>query len=149
MSLTPMSNYLFDINTQRDLLVEKLYKGTAISHSEYIAFQNREDGKVLPLSEYVNKVDDINKFIRATLNTLHIPQDIELIPENSYKDCLGLETIVLENTLKNIGANAFDNCPNIKDVWYNGSEDEKLNLNIHTSNTHLIDAKWHYGTITA
>ena len=53
-----------------------------------------------------------------------IPEGIELIGKNAYKNCRNLRSLTLSKTLSVIGAAAFAECDKLNSIFYSGSVDE-------------------------
>lgn len=68
--------------------------------------------------------------------TYHIPENLKKITitsalsieKDSFKDCDNIETIILPNTLNSIHYLAFDNCTNLVDIYFSGTNIEWCNL---------------------
>lgn len=73
----------------------------------------------------------------TTFTLVTIPEKIEGYPvvaiaDGAFKDCLFLETIVLGNEIKTVGARAFENCPKLKTVVF-GTSTETIKENAFNS----------------
>ena len=55
-----------------------------------------------------------------------------------------LTTVTFRNANTAVGAYAFDGCPQLSDVYYNGSETDRHNMQVKDNNTDLANAQWHY-----
>lgn len=54
------------------------------------------------------------------IQTVIITNDVDEIPDEAFKDCTALKSIVFNDNLKKIGKNAFENCPELVNVRLNG-----------------------------
>lgn len=57
-------------------------------------------------------------------STFEIPEGVKIIEARAFGQCNNLTTIVLPSTLSAIGEFAFDPCPNLVDIDYNGTKNE-------------------------
>ncbi len=64
----------------------------------------------------VKKVLDRSSQLTKTLRTLYIPYSVEEIEEDSFFNCLKLETVIFNEGLKKIGKNSFVGCTSLKKI---------------------------------
>ena len=70
------------------------------------------------------------KFIgQEDSKTVFINNNIKCIKENVFENCKMIENIIISNSLKEIKENAFIGCDNLKNIYYNGTFDEWRKLN--------------------
>lgn len=55
--------------------------------------------------------------------SINIPSTITSIPEDLFRDCTNLETIILPENFTQIGSNAFSGCTNLKKIVFGGNEE--------------------------
>ena len=65
------------------------------------------------------------------------------VEEEAFAKCMGLTSITLGNELTSIGKNAFQDCPNITDVYYDGTIAEWNNIQVEKGNDYLKSATIH------
>ncbi len=82
----------------------------------------------------------------VSLASIAIPNSVTSIGANAFDTCENLTSVVLPSSVTSIGNRAFHPCPRLTDVWYIGSEAQKGQISIGTSNTPLNSATWHYNT---
>ena len=82
----------------------------------------------------------------SSLEKIEIPDSVTDIEIRAFDGCTNLKKLILPKTLKIVGAGAFNNCTNLEDVYYAGTESDRVNLNIAQGNDLLINATWHYET---
>ena len=61
-----------------------------------------------------------------------------------FNDCSNLESVLLFKDVTEIQYAAFNNCKNLKDVYYTGSEDDWNAMQIGDYNDALLNATIHY-----
>ena len=83
--------------------------------------------------EFINYISGVDA------ETFELPKDIESIaPYACYGR--GYKTVIIPNTVKTIGDNAFGNCAALTDVYFVGSEDEWNTIAIGAGNDSLTNA---------
>lgn len=65
-----------------------------------------------------------NSFAGLSISQLEINEGVETIGANAFQNCLDLTSVTLPSSLTLIGDKAFDECWNIKNVYYNGTVEE-------------------------
>lgn len=83
-------------------------------------------------------------FKNTNIVSITIPETVGTIAENSFFNCQKLEEITILNNSIRIDAGAFYECPNLKDVYFNGTEEQWNNLFIGSSNEDLLNATIHF-----
>ena len=90
-----------------------------------------------------------NAFLYSSIRSITLPEGVTKIEEGAFNSTHLLSEIYLPISLNNIGNRAFCDCPNLKDVYYAGTEDEKAVLmkNTKMDNDGLTNENvyWHYG----
>ena len=66
---------------------------------------------------------------RVFKDNLHVTDiilqsNIERIPDEAFSGCTALERITIPKNVKRIGKEVFKNCGKLKDIYYEGTEDE-------------------------
>ena len=80
-----------------------------------------------------------------SLKSITIPDGVTSIESDTFFDCYNLESVVIPKSVTSVGENAFEVCSSLTDVYYYGSEADRSNMTISSSeNKWLTDAIWHY-----
>ena len=74
-----------------------------------------------------------------SLASINIPRTVTYIGEGAFNNCSSLTNIKLPNSVTSIGSNAFNAC-NIRNVFYNGTQEEWNNIEIGANNSNLLNA---------
>ena len=74
------------------------------------------------------------------------PNLTEIAPK-AFECCISVESITLPRTLKLIRWEAFNEANNLKDVYYEGAEEDKAAIQIESHNNELLNATWHYESL--
>ena len=68
------------------------------------------------------------------LEKIEIREGIEIIGDNAFANCSGLNTILLPKSLKKTGLKCFSGCSNLKNVYYAGNIESWCNI--------VFDEQW-------
>ena len=83
--------------------------------------------------------------LRSQITTVVVEEGIQNVGANAFRNCLSLETVSLPSTVKKIGDYAFDNCPELTDVWINMGESDFSGVTWTSSkNTSMANAAIHF-----
>ncbi len=98
--------------------------------------------------EYGNPLSHAkNLYLNDVLvEALEIPASVELIPQYAFMNAACLKRVAIPRSLAGVAANAFENCTNITEVFYEGSESEWANLPISAGNDPLKNAQVYFGS---
>ncbi len=75
-----------------------------------------------------------------SLKSVIIPGKVAEIPTASFNGCTAMESILIPRSVKKIGNYAFYNCPSLLSVYYSGTQDEFLLIDIAEGNGQLEKA---------
>ncbi len=75
-----------------------------------------------------------------SLKSVIIPGKITEIPTAAFNGCTAMESILIPRSVKKIGNYAFYNCPSLLSVYYSGTQDEFLLIDIAEGNSQLATA---------
>ncbi len=81
-----------------------------------------------------------------SLENVMISSGLTGIEEYAFYYCISLANITIPKSVTNIGDWAFYNCKSLKNVWYLGSYQDKLKIEIGENNTNLINCEWRYNS---
>lgn len=98
--------------------------------------------------EYGNPLSHAkNLYLNDVLvEALEIPAGIELIPQYAFMNATCLKRVSIPRSLAGVAANAFENCTNITEVFYEGSESEWAALPISAGNDPLKNAQVYFNS---
>lgn len=82
----------------------------------------------------------------TNMKTLTIPATVKRIEKSAFHDNYYLTTVRLYAGIEMIGESAFENCNNLQNVVYIGTEEEAESLAIFNYNNPIKNATWHYTT---
>lgn len=80
-------------------------------------------------------------FTGAEITDIVIPEGVEIIENEAFRDCALLASVVLPRSLITIGEDAFRGCRALKSVVYTGSPSMWQNMRIDRGNEALTNAK--------
>ena len=82
----------------------------------------------------------------ALVESLEIPGSVSVIPTGLFRNAKCLKRVAIPRSLLGVAANAFKNCTNITEVFYEGSESEWANLPISAGNDPLKNAQVYFNS---
>ena len=139
--VTGLGNNLFEccFNVESISLPEGL---TKIGESALNSF-NKIESVTLPSS-----VRHIGAYAFSNwqkLKSITIPDGVTSIEPNTFLYCYGLKYVIIPKSVTSVGESAFSNCGSLTDVYYYGSEADRSNMTISSSdNRRFTGATWHY-----
>ena len=80
------------------------------------------------------------------MESLEIPGSVSVIPAGLFRSAACLKRVSIPRSLAGVAANAFENCTNITEVFYEGSESEWANLPISSGNDPLKNAQVYFNS---
>lgn len=78
------------------------------------------------------------------LTAFTVPAAVEAIEGYAFNSCTGLTSITIPDRVASIGYAAFYGCSKLKEVFYDGTEEQWKTISIGTDNTFLTNADIHY-----
>lgn len=82
----------------------------------------------------------------ALVESLEIPGSVSVIQAGLFRSAACLKRVSIPRSLAGVAANAFENCTNITEVFYEGSESEWANLPISSGNDPLKNAQVYFNS---
>lgn len=85
-----------------------------------------------------------------SLESIMVPEGIENISQNTFMYCRELVSISLPSSIKSVGERAFYDCYRLKNVYYNGTQEQWKEIGIdEKDNEYLLKSTIHFsdGTI--
>ena len=86
--------------------------------------------------------DEASKGIE-TLTAVIIPNSVKTIGPNAFGFCTGLTTVTIGSGTTYINNGAFENCSSLETVYYNGTTSEWNDIIIQSNNDYLTNATIH------
>ena len=80
------------------------------------------------------------------LTSISIPDTVTIIGACAFNGCNSLASITIPNSVKIIEFYAFNSCYVLETVYYLGTEKNKSNILIDSTNRKLLTAEWKYHT---
>ena len=69
----------------------------------------------------------------TSITNVTIPNSVKTIEADAFADCNGIRTVVFGSGIQTIGSNAFNGCSSLSKVYYIGSVDSWINIEIGTN----------------
>lgn len=82
----------------------------------------------------------------SKLTDITLPEDLIGIEDYTFYGCKGLSSIAIPEDVISIGESAFEYCSNLKDVYYEGGEDQWNKIEISSENECLNNATIHFNS---
>ena len=83
-------------------------------------------------------------FSCTSLKSYRLPNDLEMIDDNTFNDCRALESITIPATVTKIENYAFHRCYKLKDIYFEGTYSEWSSITIESDHIGLEDVEVHY-----
>ncbi len=92
----------------------------------------------------VTSIGDSAFYYRSSLTSVAIPDSVTSIGKGAFYYCPSLTSVTIGSGVTSIGSWAFDDCYDLTDVYYRGSEAQWAAIEIGDKNDPLWDATIHY-----
>ena len=120
-------NYLEAIDVDKDNPNYSSEKGILMNkeRNRILCYPYNKDISHLVIPDGVLEID-IPCFSRnyaklGKLRILEIPQSIKSIPDNYFKDCVNLQSVIISKGVSHIGEHSFANCRKLREITIPGS----------------------------
>ncbi len=91
---------------------------------------------------------DLCQYPSGRVGAYTVPDGVEYIWPFAFMDCYNLTSITIPRSTYEIGRETFTDCSSLTDVYYGGSEEDKINMDIPDyGNDSLLNATWHYNCV--
>ena len=80
----------------------------------------------------------------GSLTEVNIGNGVSAIGDSAFSNCGILHTVTIGDSIVTIGDAAFGLCYSLSDVYYGGSEEDRKDIIIKSSNASFLNATWHY-----
>lgn len=94
----------------------------------------------------VTAIEDTAFYKCSELESITISDRVESIGNHAFYFDSELEWISIPYSVSSIGDSAFEGCTDLKDVYYNGSEDEWKAITVGKDNECLLNANIHFNS---
>lgn len=78
------------------------------------------------------------------LKNVTFGRGVNKIPERFFSASFGLKTVKIPKNITEVGSYAFDYCPQLTDVYFEGTKQDRDKMIINEGNESLLGATWHY-----
>lgn len=116
-------------------------QGVSVIHN--MAFKDCEDLENIEISGTVCVIGSMAFSGCSSLEKLSIPEGVAVIGTQAFSWC-GIKTLILPRTLKRIGYKVLEDCDDLSQVFYCGTESEWDEIEINYSNDNLLDMDIEY-----
>ena len=118
-----MTKYIYTDAFSENLLLESIYIPDSVIGIQSLAFYN------------CTKLEDVR-----------LSNNLSYITGQAFGNCTSLKELIIPKSIKHIGTWVFSECTNLEKVYYTGTEEDWLNIEIFGSNEYFIDAKRYYNS---
>ena len=88
-------------------------------------------------------------FRECAIAEITLPKYVYTIGDYAFYDNVGLNNITIPSSLRTVGRNAFEYCYDVRDVWYQGTEEEWNAISFGDGNIIFDGAPIHYKSVPA
>ena len=108
------------------------------------AFYGCSNLTIITIPSRVTKISkEVFKYC-SSLSSIAIPNSVTSIEEGAFYGCRSLTSITIPKSVASIGWNAFGGCSSLTTVYYTGTEEDWLKINILTDNGKITSATRYY-----
>ena len=99
----------------------------------------------IDVSKYITKIPvAAYASVEFLSSNLIIPNHITRIGSSAFSESTRLKSVTIGNSVTSIGEHAFYGCDSLKDVYYQGTEEEWDKIDIDDNNSPLFNANIHF-----
>lgn len=88
-------------------------------------------------------------FRECAIAEITLPKYVYTIGDYAFYENVGLNNITIPSSLRTVGRNAFEYCYDVRDVWYQGTEEEWSAISFGDGNIIFDGAPIHYKSVPA
>lgn len=110
------------------------------------AFSDCSSMTSVTLPDSVTSIGDFAFRDCKSLTSVTLPDSITSIGMGAFKDCSSLTSVTIPAGVTSVRDEAFHGCSSLTDVYYGGSAEEGLKIDIGAGNECLINASVHYAS---
>lgn len=108
------------------------------------AFSGLKDIKCVVIPDNVIRIHGSAFSECDNLESVVVSENATTIAESAFKGCEKMISISISSAVTSIGGYAFSGCENLKDVYFNGTEEQWKKIDIKSDNECLLNATIHY-----
>lgn len=83
----------------------------------------------------------------VALTDFTVPETVTTIGGLAFANCIGIAKVTIPQSVKMVQIGAFTGCTNLKDVYYDSTEEDWKKITIQSDNEPLTSAKIHYDEV--
>ena len=120
--------------------IDKLSLGDGIKSIGSSAFRNCDNLVNVTIPGTIETISPYAFHYCDKLNNVIIKSGVKIIGNNAFYNCYNLVSVTVPNTVTTIGENAFYNCNSIENIYYDGTQQEWIQLAIYTGNDSIVNS---------
>ncbi len=128
----------------KKLKVPQTYNGKSVSVIGGGVFAGCSMLTEVYLPEGLKVIEDSSFALCEQLLEINLPESMLFIGSRAFEGDSELKKITIGKNVFRIAENAFNNCNNIQEVYYSGSQEEWSKIDIWEGNDFLINANIHF-----
>ncbi len=110
----------------------------------YAAFSGCSSLTSVTIPDKVTRIGEWAFYGCSSLTSVTIGNGVTSIGDYAFYYCTSLTSVTIPDSVTRIGSSAFCECSRLKDVYYYGSEEDWVIINILSYNSPLFNATIHY-----
>ncbi|MBQ4573289.1 MAG: leucine-rich repeat protein [Clostridia bacterium] len=87
----------------------------------------------------VKELESYSFSYALNLKEITLSNEMTIIPNDAFLSCSKLETVIIPESVTEIQDRAFDECVSLKQVYYNGYENQWDNINMTYNDSKILD----------
>lgn len=87
----------------------------------------------------VNELESYSFSYAQNLKEIILPNGLTVIPNDAFLSCSNIETVIIPPSVTDIQDRAFDDCNSLKQVYYNGYENQWSEINMTENDSKILE----------
>ena len=137
-AMTGKKDYLSYSDSIRTVVI-----GEGVTSINWMAFSGCTFLKSITIPSSVTSISTAVFQDCESLTSVTIPNGVTSISDGTFGFCKRLKSITIPGSVTSIGEEAFYACYCLADVYYDGTEAEREQIEIDANNDELANATWH------